>query len=313
MAESEIDAIRKLLTSKPRPVGWLERRERLDEVGSAWPVAADIACEAVDCDGVRGEWSLAPGSDPSKVLLFFHGGGYCSGSIVSHRRMVTEAGRAMGVRTLAIDYRRAPEHAFPAQHEDALTAWRFLRRQGIAAGRIVVGGDSAGGNLSLSLINRLRAAKEPLPGCAWLVSPWTDLTMSGATLVTKDAVDPLIHKAYLEELADAYAPPPIDRRDPLISPLFCRSARLSAHADPGRLGRDPDRGRDAARGSRRHCRCRCAPGNLAAHDPRLAGVERRARRWPACACRGERIRPRMAELDRRAILPSTNGRYAAAR
>jgi acetyl esterase/lipase len=220
MAESEIDAIRKLLTSKPRPVGWLERRERLDEVGSAWPVAADIACEAVDCDGVRGEWSFAPGSDPSKVLLFFHGGGYCSGSIVSHRRMVTEAGRAMGVRTLAIDYRRAPEHRFPAQHEDALTAWRFLRRQGIAAGRIVVGGDSAGGNLSLSLINRLRAAKEPLPGCAWLVSPWTDLTMSGATLVTKDAVDPLIHKAYLEELADAYAPPPLDRRDPLISPLF---------------------------------------------------------------------------------------------
>ena len=220
-ASHEIDAIRKLLTSKPRPVGWQQRRERLDEVGSVWPVAADIACEAVDCDGVRGEWSMAPGSDASKVLLFFHGGGYCSGSIKSHRRMVTEAGRAMRMRTLAIDYRRAPEHPFPAQHEDALAAWRFLRRQGIAAERIVVGGDSAGGNLSLSLINRLRAAKEPLPGCAWLVSPWTDLTMSGDTLVSKDAVDPLIHRAYLEELADAYAPPPIDRRDPLISPLYC--------------------------------------------------------------------------------------------
>ena len=220
MSESEIDAIRKLLTSKPRPVGWRERRERLDEVGSVWPVADDITCEAVDCDGVRGEWSQAAGSDASKVLLFFHGGGYCSGSIKSHRRMVTEAGRAMGVRTLAIDYRRAPEHPFPAQHEDALTAWRFLRRQDIAAEHIVVGGDSAGGNLSLSLINRLRAAKEPLPGCTWLVSPWTDLTMSGDTLATKDAVDPLIHRAYLEELADAYAPPPLDRRDPLISPLF---------------------------------------------------------------------------------------------
>ena len=84
MAESEIDAIRKLLTSKPRPVGWQERRERLDEVGSVWPVAGDIACESVDCDGVRGEWSMAPGSDASKVLLFFHGGGYCSGSIKSH-------------------------------------------------------------------------------------------------------------------------------------------------------------------------------------------------------------------------------------
>jgi epsilon-lactone hydrolase len=220
MAESEIDAIRKLLTSKPRPVGWAERRARIDEVGSVWPVADDITCESVDCDGVAGEWSIAPGSDSSKVLLYFHGGGYCSGSIKSHRRMVTEAGRAMRMRTLTIDYRLAPEHPFPAQHEDALTAWRFLRRQGVAAGHIVVGGDSAGGNLTLSLIGRLRAANEPLPSCAWLASPWTDLTMSGATLATKDAVDPLIHKAYLEELADAYAPPPMDRRDPLISPLF---------------------------------------------------------------------------------------------
>ena len=220
MAEREIDAIRKLLTSKPRPVGWAERRERLDEVGSVWPVADDIACEAVDCDGVRGEWSIAPGSDASRVLLFFHGGGYSSGSIKSHRRMVTEAGRATRMRTLAIDYRRAPEHPFPAQHEDALAAWRFLRRQGIAADRIAVGGDSAGGNLTLALVARLRAAGEPLPGCLWLASPWTDLTMSGATLATRDAVDPLIHKAYLEELADAYAPPPLDRRDPLISPLF---------------------------------------------------------------------------------------------
>jgi epsilon-lactone hydrolase len=220
MAEGEIDAIRKLLTSKPRPVGWAERRERLDEVGSVWPVASDIKCESVDCDGFAGEWSLAPGSDASNVLLFFHGGGYCSGSIKSHRRMVTEAGRAMGVRTLAIDYRRAPEHSFPAQHEDALAAWRFLRRQDIAENHIVVGGDSAGGNLSLSLINRLRAAKEQLPGCAWLVSPWTDLTMSGATLASKDAVDPLIHMSYLEELAEAYLPQKVDRRDPLISPLF---------------------------------------------------------------------------------------------
>ena len=185
-----------------------------------WPVAADITYESVDCDGVRGEWSLAPGSDASRALLFFHGGGYCSGSIKSDRRMVTEAGRAMRMRTLAIDYRRAPEHPFPAQHEDALTAWRFLRRQGIPAEHIAVGGDSAGGNLTLSLTNRLRTASEPLPGCAWLVSPWTDLTMSGATLATKDAIDPIIHKAYLEELADAYAPAPIDRRGSLISPLF---------------------------------------------------------------------------------------------
>jgi len=220
VSQQEINAVRALLTSQPRPVGWSERRARIDEIGSTWPIADDVRLEEVEFEGVPAEWSIVPGSDPSHVLLFFHGGGYCSGSIKSHRRMVTEAGRAMRMRTLAIDYRRAPEHPFPAQHEDALTAWRFLRRQGIAAAHIVVGGDSAGGNLTLSLINRLRAADEPLPGCAWLVSPWTDLTMSGDTLATKDAVDPLIHKAYLEELADAYAPPPIDRRDPLISPLF---------------------------------------------------------------------------------------------
>lgn len=220
MADSEIDAIRALLGSKPRPVGWAERRRRLDEVGSTWPVAPDVTCEAVDCDGVPGEWSRVPESDASGALLYFHGGGYCSGSILSHRRLVTEAGRAAGIRTLAIDYRRAPEHPYPAAHEDALTAWRFLRRQGIAAKRIAVGGDSAGGNLTLGLIQRLRTSGEDLPGCAWLLSPWTDLTMSGATLETKDAVDPLIHKAYLTELADAYAPPPADRSTPLISPLF---------------------------------------------------------------------------------------------
>jgi monoterpene epsilon-lactone hydrolase len=220
LSRSEIDAIRTLLTSKPRPIGWAQRRARLDEVGSVWTIADDIRCEAVDCNGVPGEWSIAPGSDASRVLLFFHGGGYCSGSILSHRRMVSEAGRAAKMRTLAIDYRRAPEHPFPAQHEDALAAWRFLRAQGIAANHIAVGGDSAGGNLTLSLIGRLRAADEALPACGWLVSPWTDLTMSGASLASKDAVDPIIHKVYLEELAQAYVPAGMDRKDPLISPLF---------------------------------------------------------------------------------------------
>ncbi|WP_245443441.1 alpha/beta hydrolase [Labrys okinawensis] len=217
---TEITAIRDLLSSKPRPVGWGERRARLDEVGTHWPVAEDIQCTDIQCDGIPGEWSTAPGSDADKVLLYFHGGGYCSGSIRSHRRLVTEAGRAARMRTLAIDYRRAPEHPFPAQHEDALAAWRFLRRQGIAAEDIAVGGDSAGGNLTLALIGRLHAAGEPLPRCAWLISPWTDLTMSGATLASKDAIDPIIHKAYLEELAGAYVPAGQDRGDPLISPLF---------------------------------------------------------------------------------------------
>ena len=226
MERDEIDTIRALLTSKPRPVGWPERRQRLDEVGSFWPVAPDVKLDPVDLDGVPGEWSTAPGSDPSRVLLFFHGGGYCSGSIRSHRRMVTEAGRSAGIRTLAVGYRLAPEHPFPAAMEDALTAWRCLRKQGLAARHIAVGGDSAGGGLALVLSTQLRDAKEELPGCAWLVSPWTDLTMSGSTLTTKDDTDPIIHRAYLGELADAYVPTRMDRKDPRISPLYAELTGL---------------------------------------------------------------------------------------
>jgi acetyl esterase/lipase len=220
MAHSEIDSIRELLSSKPRPVGWRERRKRLDDVGSVWPVADDVKTTSVDVNGVPGEWSIVPGSDPSRVLVFFHGGGYCSGSIVSHRRLVTEAGRAAGVRTLAIAYRLAPEHPFPAAYDDVLTAWRFLRAQNIAGAHIAIGGDSAGAGLALALIGRLRDAQEQLPGCAWLISPWTDLTMSGSTLSSKEAVDPLIHKQYLIELADAYLPPGMDRKDSRVSPLY---------------------------------------------------------------------------------------------
>jgi epsilon-lactone hydrolase len=220
MVQREIDAIRALLGSKPRPVGWLERRHRLDEVGSVWPVAEDIAVAPVDAGGVPAEWSLAPGCDASRVLMFLHGGGFCSGSILSHQRMVTEAGRAAGMRTLAVGYRLAPEHPFPAALEDALTAWRFLLGQGIDPARIAVGGDSAGGGLTVVLINTLREAGGDVPACAWLVSPWADLTMSGSTLASKDQVDPLIHKDYLGELADAYVPRGIDRSDPRISPLF---------------------------------------------------------------------------------------------
>ena len=168
MSQSEIDAVRALLSAKPRPVGWAERRARLDEVGSVWPVAGDVTLETVDLDGVPGEFSIVPGSDASRVLMFFHGGGYCSGSILSHRRLVTEAGRAAGMRTLAVGYRLAPEHPFPAALDDALGAWRYLRANGNTAAHVAVGGDSAGGGLTLALITSLRDAGQEYPvapGC----------------------------------------------------------------------------------------------------------------------------------------------------
>jgi len=225
MSSSEINAIRELLRSKPRPVGFAERRERLDAIGSTSPPAGDIRLEPIDTNGIAAEWSLAPGSDPSKVLLFFHGGGYCSGSIVSHRGMVTEAGRGARARTLAVGYRLAPEHPFPAAIEDARSAYRFLLDQGIAPSKIVIGGDSAGGGLTLALMTSVRDAREPLPACAWLVSPWVDLQMIGASLAEKAVADPLISKSYLKELASAYLAG-ADPANPLVSPLNADLAGL---------------------------------------------------------------------------------------
>ena len=154
---TEIGAIRTLLASKPRPVGWAERRARIDEVGSVWPVAGDVELTAVDLGGALAEWSIVPGSDASRVLLYFHGGGYCSGSIVSHRRLVDRGGAGGGVtdarrrvigslpKSLSRGLRRRPDRM-------ALSC----SRQGFAAGAIAVGGDSAGGGLTVALINSLR-------------------------------------------------------------------------------------------------------------------------------------------------------------
>jgi acetyl esterase/lipase len=226
MARTEIDAIRELLGSRPRPAGWVARRQRLDEIGSTWPIADDVQLSKADLDGVPGEWSIVPGSDDSRVLLYFHGGGYCSGSLVSHRRLVTEAGRKAGRRTLAVDYRLAPENPFPAAIEDAVKAWEFLRGHGVAADDIAVGGDSAGGGLTIALMTHLRDAGMELPCCGWLLSPWTDMTLSGSTLVTKEAVDPIIHTGYLRELIEANLPTGMDRRDPRVSPLFANLVGL---------------------------------------------------------------------------------------
>ncbi|WP_159713319.1 alpha/beta hydrolase [Geminicoccus flavidas] len=213
-----IDGVRALLGAKARPVGWAERRARLDEVASVDPPALDLEFTPARIGPLPAEWSLAPGSDPARVLLYFHGGGYCSGSILSHRGMVGAAGRAAGVRTLAIGYRLAPEHPFPAALDDALDAYRFLLAEGYPPGWIALGGDSAGGNLLLACMLRLRTEGLPLPGCGWLVSPWIDLRMTGESLDDKAAVDPLIQRDYLHGLAQAFLAGH-DPDDPLISAL----------------------------------------------------------------------------------------------
>jgi acetyl esterase/lipase len=219
MPDADIAAVRAMLTGRPRPSGPAERRQRLDDVGRELGVPADARLEPVRIDHATGEWSTTPQADPARAVLYLHGGGYMAGSVVSHRFVAVEIGRAARARTLALDYRRAPEHPYPAQLEDALAAWRYLREQGLAPGNIAIGGDSAGANLTLALLLALRARGEAMPACGWLVSPWTDLTASGATMQSKAAVDPMISKPYLLELAAAFAAGR-DLADPLISPTF---------------------------------------------------------------------------------------------
>jgi len=221
----DIDDLKALFAAKPRPTTLATRRARMDEICTIDPLPPGVVFTPAGVGAVPAEWSLAPGSDRSRVLLYFHGGGYCSGSIASHRGMVGGIGQLAGIRTLAIGYRLAPEHPYPAALEDALAAWRFLRDEGYAPQSIAIGGDSAGGNLTLALLLALRDRREVLPAAAWLVSPWVDLRMTGATLRTKADVDPLISLEYLTGLAEAFLAGR-DPADPKVSPLYADLAHL---------------------------------------------------------------------------------------
>lgn len=179
----------------------------------------------VDANGVPAEWTSTPAADVSRVILFLHGGGYVSGSIASHRHLVAEAGRAAGARTLALDYRRAPEHPFPAAVDDAMAGYRFLLSTGVAPSRICIAGDSAGGGITLAALVTIRDAGLKLPGCAWCISPWIDLEAIGASMTSKAAVDPMIQRDYLREIAGMYLNG-ADPRSPLAAPLYAELAGL---------------------------------------------------------------------------------------
>lgn len=152
------------------------------------------------------------------TLLYFHGGGYVSCSPGTHRELLRRIALASGARCIAPDYRKAPDHVFPAAVDDASACYRELLSSGVAASDILVGGDSAGGGLALALMLRLRDEGAPLPRAAVLLSPWVDLECNGESLHAHAPFDYLNHELALGA-ARLYAGE-ASLRDPLVSPLY---------------------------------------------------------------------------------------------
>lgn len=150
-------------------------------------------------------------------MLYLHGGGYVIGGLESHTAMATHIARASACDVLLIDYRLAPEHRFPAAVDDAVAAYRWLLEQGTDPGTLVIGGDSAGGGLTVATLLRLREEGAPLPAAAVVISPWADLELAETSREGADA-DPMVDVVSLRWMRDLYMGD-ADPRDPCATPL----------------------------------------------------------------------------------------------
>jgi len=221
MADRGIDVVRAHLAKLPPSdsLTTAERRAQYERAEKVFPTPPDVKVEHVSAPAAPAEWLRPPAAEPGRVVLYLHGGGYVIGSPRSHRHLAAAIAGAAGASALLLDYRLAPEHPFPAAVEDATAAYRWLLEQAIAPARIVIAGDSAGGGLTVATLLALREARVPLPAAGVCISPWVDLSCSGASYGTKADVDPIVRRAGVEEMAQAYLGPTLPRT-PLASPLF---------------------------------------------------------------------------------------------
>lgn len=213
-----IDRIRKVYGSWGRATSVDQMRRDWDTL--FWSDTVAAVSEKVSAHGVDAAWIAAEGSRRDTVLLYFHGGGFRVGSTRSHRDLIARLSRAARCRALAIDYRLAPEHRFPAPLHDAVAAYQWLLEQGVAPSRIAIAGDSAGGGLALSLLLVLREQAIPLPAAAAVLSAWTDLAATGKSYDSRAAADPIHQRGMIQATARAYLGDSTDPREPLASPLF---------------------------------------------------------------------------------------------
>ena len=190
-----------------------------EELASSFPLAADIRTELVTIGPVTAEWIAAPAVADDRVLLYLHGGGYIMGSTATHRDLISRLSRAAGVRALGLEFQLAPENPFPGALEDAIAAYRWLVSNGVSPKKIVIGGDSSGGGLTVATLVALRELGEPLPAAGVTISAWTDLAQTAGSLGTNAGVDPFLQRETLELMAGLYLPGR-DRCTPLASPLY---------------------------------------------------------------------------------------------
>ncbi len=194
-----------------------EMRTAYEEMAA--PVQPDVQCKPVSANGVDAEWITAPGAAADRAVLYLHGGGYVMGSINTHRDLIGRLSRAAQARVLALNYRLAPEHPFPAAVEDALAGYRYLLGSGLKPARMAVAGDSAGGGLTLATLVAARDAGIQLPAAAVCLSPWVDFEGLGESMKTRAHVDPIASAEGTRLLAQAYLAGK-DPRTPLAAPLY---------------------------------------------------------------------------------------------
>jgi monoterpene epsilon-lactone hydrolase len=198
-------------------------RRRTDAGARLLPVPGGVSIARAESGGVPGEWIVPRGAPPDCALMYIHGGGFIFCSTATHRGLVARIARSAGTRAFSLDYRLAPEHPFPAALDDCLAAYRGVVRGGVHPNRIVVAGDSAGGNLTLALMLALRRADDPLPAGAVCLSPVTDMLWTGESMRTKRSADPIFPdggEGFLAKSARSEYVASGDPRNPLISPLY---------------------------------------------------------------------------------------------
>ena len=167
---------------------------------------------------VPGQWVTAGPVDDARLALFLHGGGYVAGSLRSYRGLTTALAQACGVSLLALDYRLAPEHPFPAALEDVCDTYCWLLARNMNPEQIVLIGDSAGGGLAIAALIRLRDAGIPLPKAAVCLSPWLDLSLASPSIQANNGVD-YLNPDLVAACADLYLSG-LDPHTPLASPLY---------------------------------------------------------------------------------------------